>query len=94
MKLQNKLNKFCKNCQTHQLFLISKQKKNKVSPFAWIERQRARYGKRGNLGKFSKAVAKRYKNAKKPFIRLECTICKKIRHMSLKRTNKFELIKK
>ena len=93
MKIKQKLNKFCKKCQTHELHVIGKYKPAKASKLSWITRQKERRHTMGNRGKYSKAPAKRYKNAKRLQLLLKCIKCTSKRFMTLPRMVKSEIIR-
>ncbi|MEM4701900.1 MAG: 50S ribosomal protein L44e, partial [Archaeoglobaceae archaeon] len=52
MKYPKKVMTFCKYCRKHTLHEVEKVGKGKPSPLKWINRQKRRRGKVGNLGKF------------------------------------------
>jgi large subunit ribosomal protein L44e len=54
MKMPAKFNTYCPHCRNHQLHEVEKVKKGKTTGLHWIDRQKARRGKVGNMGKFSK----------------------------------------
>jgi ribosomal protein L44E len=54
MKMPAKFNTYCPHCRNHQMHEVEKVKKGKTTGLHWIDRQKARRGKVGNMGKFSK----------------------------------------
>jgi len=53
MKMPAKFNTYCPHCRNHQMHEVEKVKKGKTTGLHWIDRQKARRGKVGNMGKFS-----------------------------------------
>ena len=54
MKMPAKFTTYCPFCRSHQVHEVEKVKKGKTTGLHWIDRQKARRGKVGNMGKFSK----------------------------------------
>ncbi|HDD36131.1 MAG TPA: 50S ribosomal protein L44e [Archaeoglobus veneficus] len=84
---------YCKYCNKHTLHEVEKVSKGKPSALNWINRQKKRRGKVGNLGKFSK-VPGGDKPTKRVNIRYRCTECKKAEHRPTWRAKRFELIER
>jgi len=90
MKMPSKFKTYCPFCRKHELHEVEKVKKGKARHFNWIDRQKARRGTVGNMGKFSK-VPGGDKPTKKINIRYRCTVCKKAHLREGFRLSKFEL---
>ena len=54
MKMPAKFRAYCPHCRSHEIQEVEKVKKGRTSHLHWIDRQKARRGKVGNMGKFSK----------------------------------------
>ena len=54
MKMPVKFKTYCPFCRNHQTHEVEKVKKSKTTGLHWIDRQKGRRGKVGNMGKFSK----------------------------------------
>jgi large subunit ribosomal protein L44e len=70
---------------------VEKVSRGKASSLNWINRQKRRRGKVGNLGKFSK-VPGGDKPTKRVNIRYRCEECKKAEHRPTWRAKRFELV--
>jgi large subunit ribosomal protein L44e len=90
MKMPVKFRTYCPFCRTHQIHEVEKVKKGKTRGLNWIDRQKARRGSVGNMGKFSK-VPGGDKPTKKINVRYRCTVCKKAHLRAGFRAGKFEL---
>lgn len=90
MKMPVKFRTYCPFCRKHELHEVEKVKKGRASGLNWINRQKARRGAVGNLGKFSK-VPGGDKPTKKINVRYRCTVCKKAHLRAGFRLKKFEL---
>ena len=53
MKMPVKFNTYCPFCRKHEVHEVERVKKGKNRGLHWIDRQKARRGKVGNMGKFS-----------------------------------------
>jgi len=91
MKYPKKIRTYCKYCNKHTIHDVEKVSKGKPSSLRWINRQKSRRGKVGNLGKFSK-VPGGDKPTKRVNIRYRCTECKKAEHRPTWRAKRFELV--
>ncbi|MBN1167275.1 MAG: 50S ribosomal protein L44e [Methanospirillaceae archaeon] len=90
MKMPAKFNTYCPYCRKHELHEVEKVKKGKTTGLHWINRQKSRRGKIGNMGKFSK-VPGGDKPTKKINVRYRCTACKKAHLRAGYRLSKYEL---
>ncbi|MEI6839875.1 MAG: 50S ribosomal protein L44e [Methanomicrobiales archaeon] len=90
MKMPAKFKTYCPFCRNHQEHEVEKVKKSKTTGLHWIDRQKARRGHVGNMGKFSK-VPGGDKPTKKINVRYRCKICKKAHLRPGYRIAKFEL---
>ena len=54
MKMPAKFKTYCPFCRKHEEHEVEKVKKAKTTGLHWIDRQKARRGHVGNMGKFSK----------------------------------------
>ena len=70
---------------------VEKVKKGKTTGLHWIDRQKARRGKIGNMGKFSK-VPGGDKPVKRLNLRYRCNTCKKAHNRAGFRAGKFDLV--
>jgi len=93
MKYPKKVMTFCKYCKKHTLHEVEKVGKGRPSQLKWINRQKRRRGKVGNLGKFSK-VPGGDKPTKRVNIRFRCIVCKKAHTRKTWRVKRFELIER
>jgi ribosomal protein L44E len=50
MKMPAKFTTYCPYCRNHQVHEVEKVKKGKTTGLHWIDRQKARRGKVGNMG--------------------------------------------
>ncbi len=91
MKYPKKVKTFCRYCGKHTLHEVERVSKGRASSLNWINRQKKRRGKVGNLGKFSK-VPGGDKPTKRVNIRFRCTECKKAHHRPTWRAKRFELV--
>ncbi|HZD44395.1 MAG TPA: 50S ribosomal protein L44e [Methanomicrobiales archaeon] len=91
MKMPAKFTTYCPHCKHHEVVEVEKVKKGKTSGLNWIDRQKARRGTVGNMGKFSK-VPGGEKPTKKINVRYRCTKCKKAFLREGFRISKFELM--
>jgi len=89
MKMPAKFTTYCPFCRNHQVHEVEKVKKSKTTGLHWIDRQKARRGKVGNMGKFSK-VPGGDKPTKRIWLRYRCTVCKKAHQRPCFRAKKFE----
>jgi len=90
MKMPVKFNTYCPFCRKHEMHEVERVKKGKSRGLHWIDRQKARRGKVGNMGKFSK-VPGGDKPTKKINVRYRCLKCKKAHLRPGFRVSKFEL---
>lgn len=90
MKHPKQVRTHCKYCNKHTVHKVERVKKGKASSMNWIDRQKARRGKVGNLGKFSK-VPGGDKPTKRVNIRYKCTECNKTEHRPTWRAKRFEM---
>ena len=90
MKRPGKFNTYCPFCRTHTEHEIEKVKKGKTTGLHWIDREKARRSRVGNMGKFSK-VPGGDKPTKKINVRYRCRTCKKAHLRKGIRAAKFEL---
>ncbi|MCS7121871.1 MAG: 50S ribosomal protein L44e [Archaeoglobaceae archaeon] len=91
MKYPKRIKTFCKYCRKHTEHEVEKVGRGRQSPLKWINRQKKRRGKVGNLGKFSK-VPGGDKPTKRVNIRFRCTVCKKAHSRRTWRAKRFELV--
>jgi large subunit ribosomal protein L44e len=91
MKMPVKFNTYCPFCRKHEVHEVERVKKGRSRGLHWIDRQKARRGKVGNMGKFSK-VPGGDKPTKKINVRYRCTKCKKAHLRPGFRVSKFELM--
>ena len=90
MKMPAKFKTYCPFCRNHQMHEVEKVKKGKTTGLHWIDRQKARRGTIGNMGKFSK-VPGGDKPTKKINVRYRCVTCGKAHLRKGYRVAKFEL---
>jgi len=90
MKMPAKFKAYCPFCRSHETHEVEKVKKGRTSGLHWIDRQKARRGKVGNMGKYSK-VPGGDKPTKKVNIRYRCTKCGKAHLRAGWRSGKFEI---
>jgi large subunit ribosomal protein L44e len=90
MKMPVKFRTYCPYCRKHEIHEVEKVKKGKTRGLNWIDRQKARRGKVGNMGQFSKGPGGD-KPTKKINVRYRCTVCKKAHLRAGFRAGKFEL---
>ena len=91
MKIKVQIKRYCQKCNLHTTHLLKKQKAGTTSKMRWIQRQK-KSRKCGNMGKFSKTPAKRYK-VKRPHVKSNCTICQFQSFLRTRRSNKIEFLK-
>ena len=91
MKMPAKFTTYCPHCRTHTLHEVEKVKKGKTTGLHWIDRQKARRGRVGNMGKFSK-VPGGDKPTKRVNIRYRCLKCKKAHLRPCFKAQKFDLV--
>ncbi len=91
MKMPAKFTTYCPFCRSHQEHEVEKVKKGKTTGLHWIDRQKARRGKIGNMGKFSK-VPGGDKPTKRVNIRYRCLKCKKAHQRACFKAQKFDLV--
>lgn len=89
MKMPGKFKTYCPFCRKHEVHEVEKVKKGKNRYMNWIDRQKARRGKVGNMGKFSK-VPGGDKPTKRIWLRYRCSVCKKAHQRPCFRAKKFE----
>lgn len=90
MKMPGKFKTYCPFCRKHEIHEVEKVKKGKNRYMNWIDRQKARRGTVGNMGKFSK-VPGGDKPTKRINVRYRCTSCGKAHLRKGFRSGKFEL---
>ncbi len=93
MKYPKRVRTFCPFCGKHTIHEVEKVGRGKQSVLKWINRQKKRRGKVGNLGKFSK-VPGGDKPTKRVNIRFRCTECKRAHCRKTWRVKRFELVEK
>ena len=90
MKMPVKFRTYCPFCRKHEMREVERVKKGRSRGLNWIDRQKARRGTVGNMGKFSK-VPGGDKPTKKINVRYRCMKCKKAHLRPGFRLSKFEL---
>ena len=93
MKYPKKIRTYCPFCKKHTIHEVEKVGRGRQSSLRWINRQKKRRGKVGNLGKFSK-VPGGDKPTKRVNIRYRCTACKKAHCRPTWRAKRFELVER
>jgi large subunit ribosomal protein L44e len=91
MKMPAKFKTYCPFCRTHEVHEVEKVKRGKNRNLNWIDRQKARRGTVGNMGKFSK-VPGGDKPTKRINVRYRCAKCGKAHLRPGVRAGKFELV--
>jgi len=94
MKLPSQIKKSCLRCKTHQIHNLKKITKGKIKPMKWSNRQKERYGSRGNIGRYSRNPCERVKLSKRPHILLTCLNCNFNSNHTGRRNKKLEITKK
>jgi len=89
MKMPAKFKTYCPYCRKHEVHEVEKVKKGKDMHLHWIDRQKSRRGKVGNMGKFSK-VPGGDKPTKRINVRYRCKTCGKAHLRSGVKAGKFE----
>jgi large subunit ribosomal protein L44e len=90
MKMPSKFRAYCPFCLSHRELEVERVKRGKTTGLHWIDRQKARRGGVGNMGKFSK-VPGGDKPTKRINVRYRCTTCNKAHLRPGFRIAKFEL---
>jgi large subunit ribosomal protein L44e len=92
-KIKSIIKRSCFHCLKSTSMEVKEVKKGKESSLRMINRRKARWGSRGNLGRFSKVPAKRVKTSKKPHLLCICSVCKKKKPLTRARCVKFSVVR-